>query len=180
MSVRPSFFLQRLSGIAEKLHKLHAQMSNLWTLCAALHESSPIRLRPLGLTSWTFIIKKAFSTKKAAVSSRYHGRLPFPSLVDLRGAQNRQFSWLGIFAQLRLPRDFSPVTGLTSMQRCSSLQWRDRSGIEPDSLLGKHREKHRVLGTAFSMRPKALFSTCFFIQFLFASHSIRTFIFCQR
>ena len=144
MSVRPSFFLQRPSGIAEKLHKIQAQTSNLWRLCAALHESSPIRLRPLGLTSWTFIIKKAFSTKKAAVSSRYRSRLPFPSLVDLRGAQNRQFSWLGILAQLRLPRDCSPVTGYSSMQLCSSLQWRDRSGMWPDSLL-ENIEKSTVV-----------------------------------
>ena len=36
--------------------KLHAQTSNLWTLCAALNESYPISLRPSGLTSWTFIV----------------------------------------------------------------------------------------------------------------------------
>ena len=36
--------------------KLHAQTSTLWTLYAALNESYPIRLRPSGLTSWTFIV----------------------------------------------------------------------------------------------------------------------------
>ena len=36
--------------------KLYAQTSTLWTLCAALNESSPISLRPSGLTSWTFIV----------------------------------------------------------------------------------------------------------------------------
>lgn len=70
----------------------------------------------------------AFHTKKAAVPKAKF-RLPSPSLVDYRVAQNRQFSWLGILTQLRLPRDYSPVTGHTSMQLCSSLQWRDRSGI---------------------------------------------------
>ena len=38
--------------------KLHAQTSTLWTLCAALNESYPIRLRPSDLTSWTFIVNK--------------------------------------------------------------------------------------------------------------------------
>ena len=52
--------------------KLHAQTSNLWTLCAALNESYPISLRPSGLTSWTFIVtnRKRYEVTCDSVSGR--------------------------------------------------------------------------------------------------------------
>ena len=42
--------------------KLHAQTSTLWRLCVVLTETSPIGLRPSGLTSWGFIVKDCART----------------------------------------------------------------------------------------------------------------------
>ena len=52
-----TIIIDRIANFCKrKKRKLHAQTSTLWTLCDALNESYPISQRPLGLTSWTFIV----------------------------------------------------------------------------------------------------------------------------
>ena len=91
------------------------------------------------------IEKAAFHTKKAAASQRHRRRLPSPSLVDRRNQQflsgrAKQAVLLARNPHAAAPSQVSSVTGRTSMQLCSSSQWRDRSGIAPDSLLSPRRD----------------------------------------
>jgi len=80
--------------------------------------------------------KKRLFTQRKPPHLKARCRLPSPSLVDLRVAQDRQFSWLGILARLRLPKGSASVTVPDcSVQLCSSVQWRDRFGVGPNSLL---------------------------------------------
>ena len=66
---------------------------------------APLPLRSASRAAGRQHRKSGFPHKESrSVAAIPRCRLPSPSFVDRRAAQNRQFSWLGILARLRLPK----------------------------------------------------------------------------
>ena len=76
-------------------------------------------------------------------------------------------SWLGYPRFIPLPASFGSLSGLILQwfwNVAPSLQWRDRAGFEPASILASRvmdREEHRIVDEIVTAMPRLLFFFCY-------------------